>query len=108
MNTSTAGKVLVALAFASMIGGLSVGTALGDDNDRRQAQQNRREQDRREQERDRRGNGGWRGNGVWHDNGGWRDNRGGWHAYHPVYVPPPVVFTPSPSPGISLFFPFFR
>ena len=52
MNTSTTGKVLVALAFASMIGGLSVGTALGDDNDRRQAQQNHREQDRREHERD--------------------------------------------------------
>jgi hypothetical protein len=102
MKTSTAGKILVTLAFASMIGGLSVGTALGDDNDRRQAQQNRREQDRREQERDR------RDNRVWHDNGGWRDNRGGWHAYHPVYVPPPVVYAPAPSPGISLFFPFFR
>jgi hypothetical protein len=102
MKTSTAGKVLVALAFASIIGGLSVGTALGDDNDRRRAEQNRREYDRREQERDR------RGNGVWHDNGGWRDNRGGWHAYHPVYVPPPVVYAPSQSPGISIFFPFFR
>ena len=101
MKASTTGKILVALAFASMIGGLSVGTALGDDNDRRQAQQNRREQDRREQYRrqqevDRR------------DHGGWRDDRGGWHAYRPVYVPPPVVYAPSPSPGISIFFPFFR
>ena|SRR5713101_7796956 len=103
MKTSTTGKVLVALAFASMIGGLSVGTALGDDNDRRQAQQNRREQDRREHERD-----DWRDNRVWHDNGGWRDNRGRWHPYHPVYVPPPVVYSPAPSPGIHLFFPFFR
>jgi hypothetical protein len=96
MKTSTAGKILVALAFASMIGGLSVATALGEDNDRRQGQQNRGEH-----ERDRRDNRGWR------DNGGWRDNRG-WHAYQPVYVPPPVVYAPSPSPGISLFFPFFR
>jgi hypothetical protein len=97
MKTSTTGKILVALAFASMIGGLSVGTALGDDNDRRQAQQHRRghERDRCD-------------NGVWRDNGGWRDNRGGWHAYHPVCVPPPVVYAPSPSPGISIFFPFFR
>ena len=107
MKTPTAGKILVALAFASMIGGLSVGTALGDDNDWRQAQQNRREQNRREQdrreyERDR------RGNAVWRDNGGWRDERGGWHAYRPVYVPPPVVYAPAPSPGIHLFFPFFR
>jgi hypothetical protein len=106
MKTSTVGKIVVALGFASMIGGISVGTALADDNDRRHPQQNRREQDRREelrreefrrrQEVDRR------------DHGGWRDNRGGWHAYQPAYVPPPVVFTPSPSPGISIFFPFFR
>ena len=101
MKTSIAGKILMALSFASMIGGISVGTALADDNDRRQPQQNRREQDRREQARrqqevDRR------------DHGGWRDNRGAWHAYQPAYVPPPVVYTPSPSPGITIFFPFFR
>jgi hypothetical protein len=35
MKTSTAGKILVALAFATMIGGLSMGTALGEDNGRR-------------------------------------------------------------------------
>jgi hypothetical protein len=105
MKTSTAGKILMAISFAAMIGGVSLGTALADDNDRRW-QQNRREQDRREevrreeyrrqQEVDRR------------NHGGWRDNRGGWHAYQPAYVPPPVVYTPSPSPGISIFFPFFR
>jgi hypothetical protein len=103
MKTSRAGKILVALAFASMIGGVSVGTALGDENSWRQSQQNRGEHGR-----DRRDNGSWRGNGSWHDNGGWRDNRGGWHAYQPVYVPPPVIYHPSASPGISLFFPFFR
>lgn len=122
MKTSTTGRVLVALAFASMIGGLTVGTALGDDNDWRRAQQNRREQVRREQERReevrreevrreqvrREQERAWRGNRVWHDNGGWRDNRGVWHAYQPVYVPPPVVEAPAPSPGIHLFFPFFR
>jgi len=107
MKTSTTGRVLVALAFASMIGGLTVGTALGDHNDWRQAQQNRREQVRREQER-REHERAWRENRVWHDNGGWRDNRGVWHAYQPVYVPPPVVDAPDPSPGIHLFFPFFR
>ena len=37
MKTSTAGKILVALAFASMIGGLSMGTALGEDNGRRRS-----------------------------------------------------------------------
>jgi len=97
MKTSTAGKILVALAFTSMIGGLSVGTALGDDNSRRRAQQHRRGHERPRCD-----------HGVWRDNGGWRDNRGGWHAYQPVCVPPPVVYAPSPSPGISIFFPFFR
>ena len=105
MKTSTAGKILMALSLASMIGGISAGAAVADDN-RHQPQQNRREQDRREearreqyrrqQEVDRR------------DHGGWRDDRGAWHAYQPAYVPPPVVYTPSPSPGISIFFPFFR
>jgi hypothetical protein len=28
--------------------------------------------------------------------------------YRPVYVPPPVVYAPAPSPGISIFFPLFR
>jgi hypothetical protein len=101
MKTSTGGKILVALAFASVIGGLSVGTALGDDNGRRHAQQNRDryERDRHERdwpERDRR------------DNRGWRDNRGHWHAHRPFYAPPPVVHVPAPSPGISIFFPLFR
>jgi hypothetical protein len=102
MMTSTTGKILVAFVFASMIGCLSVGPALGDDNDRRRQEQNRREHDRWEHQR------GRCDNGVWRENGGWRDNRGGWHAYQPVCVPPPVVYGPSPSPGISIFFPFFR
>jgi hypothetical protein len=97
MKTSTGGKLLVALAFASMISGLSIGTALGEDNGWRRAPENRGWQ-----ERDRRDNRGWR------DNGGWRDNHGRWHAYQPVYVPPPVVYAPPPSHGISIFFPLFR
>jgi len=89
MKASTAGKILAALAFASMIGGLSMGTALADDR-------------------------GWRDNRGWHErnwrdnHGGWRDNRGRWHEYQPVYAPPPVVYAPPPSPGIHLFFPLFR
>jgi hypothetical protein len=96
MRTSTAGKILAALAFASMIGGLSMGTALGEDHGRRPGQHNRGGH-----ERDRHDNRGW------HDNDGWRDNRG-WHPYQRVYAPPPVVYAPSPSPGISIFFPLFR
>jgi len=100
MKAATAGRLLVALALASvMIGGLSVGTARGED--RRWVQQNRGGY-----ERDRHDGGRWHGP-VWHDNGGWRDSRG-WHSYRPVYAPPPVVYGPPASPGISIFFPFFR
>jgi hypothetical protein len=109
MKTSTAGKILVALAFASMSSGLFMGTAaLGEDHDRRPVQENRGGH-----ERDQRDNGGGRDNRGWsdnrggRDNGGWDDNRG-WDAYQPVYAPPPVVYAPSPSLGISLFFPLFR
>jgi hypothetical protein len=96
MKASTVGKILVALALGSLIGGPSMETAFGDDHDRRQA-----EQHRGGHERDRRDHGAWR------DHGGWRDNRG-WHAYRPVYAPPPVLYAPAPSPGISIFFPLFR
>ena len=101
MKTPKAGRILTALVFASMIGGISVGTAQADDNNWRRDQQNRNDHDR-----DWRNNNGWHGNNGWHDNGGWRDNRGGCHSYQPVYAPPPVVYGPTPSPGIHLFFPF--
>ena len=58
MTASTAGKILVGLAFASMIGGLSVGTALGQDGNWPRAQDNRGWQ-----ERDRRDRDGWRDHG---------------------------------------------
>jgi uncharacterized protein HemX len=89
---ATAGKMLLAVALASALGGLSVGLELGDDRDRRQEQQNRarqQEQERARYERDRR---------DFHRR----------QTYRPVYVPPPVVYAPAPSPGISLFFPLFR
>ena len=101
MKTSTRGKILITLAVASMIGGLSIGTALGQDNDWSRGQQNRSWQ-----ERDRRDH-GWSDNG-WRNNDGWRDNRGNWHSYRPVYAPPPVVYAPPPSHGITIFFPWFQ
>ncbi len=89
---ATAGKMLLAVALASALGGLSVGPALGDDRDWRREQQNRawqQEQERARHERDRR---------DYHRR----------QTYRPVYVPPPVVYVPAPSPGISIFFPLFR
>jgi hypothetical protein len=92
---SAAGKILVAVALVSAIGGLSVGPAFGQDRGWRQEQQ-----DRGRYERDRR------------DDRGRRDERGR-RAYRPVYeapvyAPPPVVYAPAPSVGIHLFFPLFR
>ena len=101
---STVGTIVMALAFASVIGGLSVVPAFGQDTNRRQWQQ---EQGRYERER--------------HDGRGWyereRHDRRGWYerdrrAYQPyrysapIYVPPPVVYGPYPPPSIHLFFPF--
>lgn len=102
MKTWTVGKVLAGLAFASMIGGLSSGTALGDDRGWRQAPQSRG------YEGNRRDNRGWHDKRGWRDTSGWRDARGGWHTYQPVYAPPPVIYVPAPSHGINIFFPFFR
>ena len=88
--------MLLAVALASTLGGLCAGPALADDRDRNRAwhrEQQRRawqqEQARAQYERDRR-------------------NYHRRQTYRPVYVPPPVVYAPAPSPGISIFFPLFR
>ena len=80
--SSTVGKIMMVLVFASMIGGIYVAPAFSRDNGRRE--------------------------GYQHDRG----RRGYYqpprHYYPaPVYAPPPVVYEPYPyqSPGISLVFP---
>ena len=87
---STAGTMLLAVALASAIGGLSAGRALGQERGWHQEQQ-----DRGRYQRDR------------------RDHRRGHRVYRPayaapVYAPPPVVYVPAPSVGVHLFFPLFR
>jgi hypothetical protein len=83
---STVGKILIALVFASMIGGISMTPAFGRDNDRREGYQDRGRYEH-----------------------GRRAHRPPPRRYYrgPVYAPPPVVYAPVPyqSPGISLFFP---
>jgi len=84
--SSTVGKIVMALVFASMIGGISIAPAFARDNGRGHSQQGHG------------GHGGDRG----HYRGGYR------YGYaEPVYAPPPVVYDPTPyqSPGISLVFP---
>ena len=95
MRTSIVGKLLMALIFASVIGGISAGSALGKNDNKGQGPQQR----------------GWYDDRSWHDNRRWHDNRGRrvYRPYRyqpaPVYAPPPVVYAPFPSPGITIFFP---
>ena len=90
--TSTVGKIVMALVFASMIGGISIAPAFGRDDERR-APAYGRENDRRERYKEPR-----------------RRAYPPPRRYYPapVYAPPPVVYAPAPyqSPGITLFFPF--
>ena len=87
----TVGKIVMALVFASAIGGIFMAPAFGKDNDdRREGYQEhgRSEHDRRRPAR--------------------RVYQPARRYYpEPVYAPPPVVYYPAPyqSPGISIVFP---
>lgn len=96
--TSIIGTILMAFVFASVIDGLSIGPAFGQDRaiparDRYE----RRGHDRGRWDRDR-----W-------DRGRWEHGRRYYRPYAygvPVYAPPPVYIPPPPPPpGISIFFP---
>jgi hypothetical protein len=88
---SMAGKIMMGLVLAAMVGSIDVVPALGKDNNQR------RDNDRYEQ----------RGRG--HDRGRHAPlNRRVYRPYgyrEPVYVPPRVIYSPPPPPGISIFFP---
>jgi len=89
---SIVGKIVLALAVASVMIGVSMGPALGEDNGRRDRQQQRY---RRAHQPSRRAHPPLRR--VYQPYG--------YYAPPPViYAPPPVVYAPPPSPGISLFF----
>ena len=85
MRTSIVGKILMALIFASVIGGISAGPALAKNDNRGRGPQHR----------------------GWQDNRGHRMYRPGYYGYQPdpIYAPPPVIYAPEPSPGIGIFFP---
>jgi hypothetical protein len=81
----TISKIVMALAVASVMGGMAITPALGAN---RQGYQDK----------------------GWHkgQSQGDRNRRGYRPVYErpqPVYAPPPVYYTPQPSPGISFFFP---
>jgi hypothetical protein len=86
---SVAGKILMGLILAAMIGSIDVVTALGKD-------------DHKPMERHDNGRSGHRGGGNDRD----RYGHGG-RDYQPYgyYPPPPVVYVPPPEPGIDIFLP---
>ena len=85
------GKIVMAIVFVSMIGGIYIAPAFGKGGDDRRGynQRGRYEQGRYEH--------GYYARGRYVPR----------TYYHPqpVYAPPPVVYVPAPSPGISLVFP---
>jgi hypothetical protein len=97
----TISKIVMALAFASVMGGMTISPALGQHNENRA---------RAAQDRDRNAN---RNRNDHRDQGAYRP--GYQHPYRyaqPVYAPPPAYYYPEErpgisfqSPGISLFFP---
>jgi hypothetical protein len=97
MRTSIVGRILMAIVFASLIGGISAGSALGQDRYRRQAPPPR----------------GYYDNHGRYDHRGWYDHRGrrvvrprGYYRPGRVYGPPPAFVVPIPPPGVSIFLPF--
>jgi hypothetical protein len=93
---SMAGKVMMGLVLAVMIGSVNVAPAIGDDNRGRGG----RHDDRRYENR---------GRGYDRGHRHMRGRRGYYRPYYGyqerVYVPPPVVYAPPPPPGVHIFFP---
>jgi hypothetical protein len=84
---SIAGKIMMGLVLAAMIGSIEVAPALGKDNNQKRTGK--------------------------HDNGRYEQRGRGYDRYdrnhyvqrRRVYVPPPVIYAPPPPPGIGIFFP---
>jgi hypothetical protein len=88
---SIAGKIMVGLVFAAMIGSIDVLPARADDDHKRMEKHDK-------------GRSEHRGRGYDRDRyvRGRRD-------YQPYgYAPPPVIYVPEPQPGISIFLPIHR
>jgi hypothetical protein len=108
---ATVANTLLGVVLAAGLTAVTIASALGQENDRRNspqyAQEGRQDQQRGDHQQSR---GNQRAQQVQHS----RIQRRSGHqepqyryadpAY--VYAPPPVVYEPRPSPGISLFFGF--
>jgi hypothetical protein len=85
---SIAGKIMMGLVLAAMIGSMHVAPALGEgDHDNGRYEKNRGREHERDRHVKRR-----------HDNRRYDDRER-------VYVAPRVIYAPPPPPGIGIFFP---
>ena len=91
MRNSIVGKILIALIFLSLIGGISAELALARNGDRGYGPAQRGWYDDRGRQWDR-GRRVYRPRGYYHPG--------------PAYGPPPAFVAPIPPPGISIFLPF--
>ncbi len=98
-------KVVMALAFASPISGLSISSALAEQNDR----YNNYSQDASHSDHNQRASHNDHYQNESRNHRRFRreppPERRPYYYAQPVYVPPPVYYEPQQSPGISLFFP---
>ncbi len=100
---STGLNVVMALAFASLISGLSSSSALADNDNGRGQGARHGDHDQRASRGHHRGRHGHRAEYRTEYRTEYRQP---YYYQQPVYVPPPVYYEePRQSPGISLFFP---
>jgi hypothetical protein len=98
----TISKTVMALAVASVMGGMAMTPALAEDNDNRQGHQDQGlHKGQSNGDRDRRDEYRREPQPVYQP-----VYQPSYYYYsQPVYAPPPVYYEPQASPGISLFFP---
>jgi hypothetical protein len=88
------GKIMMGLVLAAMLGSINLVPAFGDDEHRDMRKHDEKDMRKHDHGRYERREAG-------HD----RDAHGR-RVYRPYgYAPPPVIYTPIPPPGISIFFP---
>lgn len=91
---SIAGKIMLGLVLAAVIGSAEAVPSFGKDNHNRGERYDRGRNEQRGRGHDRDRNEHGRREYRYY---GYREER--------VYVPPPVIYAPPPEPGIRIFFP---
>lgn len=94
---SIVGKIMLGLVLVTMLGSINLVPAFGDEDHR----DNRDMRSHDEKNRRKHGHGRYE-----HRDAGYDRDAHGRRVYKPYgYAPPPVIYAPTPPPGISIFFP---